>query len=189
MSRNLETERAVNAALSLLVFGGMLGVMIIAPGGLQIFEPIIKGLDKRQKELESKRLLRYMVGQKLITKQRTGDGNYQIRTTHKGATRAQINYFKCLRIKPVKPWDGSWRVLSFDIPETHRGVRSALRNKLRELGFFQLHKSVWVQPYSCAAEVAVIRQVLNLKPDQLTFLEVSWIDRERQLRAHFKLDD
>ncbi len=47
-----------------------------------------------------------------------------------------------------KKWDGKWRVLIFDIPEKIRSKRDFLRNELKDFGFYQLQRSVWVYPYN-----------------------------------------
>jgi len=46
-----------------------------------------------------------------------------------------------------KRWDGKWLVVVFDIEEKHSRTRKALREKLRELGFGMLQRSVWISPY------------------------------------------
>lgn len=43
-----------------------------------------------------------------------------------------------------KDWDKKWRIIIFDIPEQQRHVRRVLRSKLKEWGFKQWQKSVWV---------------------------------------------
>lgn len=43
-----------------------------------------------------------------------------------------------------KDWDGVWRLVIFDIPEKNRKVRDTLRRRLKEWGFVQWQKSVWV---------------------------------------------
>lgn len=40
-------------------------------------------------------------------------------------------------------WDGMWRIVIFDIPESHKKARNALRWKLKEWGFILWQKSVW----------------------------------------------
>lgn len=41
-------------------------------------------------------------------------------------------------------WDGKWRIVIFDIPETNKRIRQALRETLRVLEFRPLQKSVWI---------------------------------------------
>ncbi|MBU1457105.1 CRISPR-associated endonuclease Cas2 [Patescibacteria group bacterium] len=46
-----------------------------------------------------------------------------------------------------KKWDGFWRVVMYDFPETEKGKRDSLRNFLKKLGFAQWQISVWVSPH------------------------------------------
>lgn len=40
-------------------------------------------------------------------------------------------------------WDGKWRIVIFDIPESKKLVRNVLRRKLKSWGFERWQKSVW----------------------------------------------
>ncbi len=44
------------------------------------------------------------------------------------------------------PWDGSWVVVIFSVPEEQRDIRHVLRARLRWLGFAPLYDGVWVSP-------------------------------------------
>lgn len=46
-------------------------------------------------------------------------------------------------------WDGKWRIVIWDIPEKRRLARDLLRFKLKQLGFKQWQKSVWVSKVNC----------------------------------------
>jgi len=43
-----------------------------------------------------------------------------------------------------QPWDGKWRIVIFDIPETQRVVRDLFRRRLKDWGFRNFQQSVWV---------------------------------------------
>lgn len=45
-----------------------------------------------------------------------------------------------------RPWDGRWRLVVYDVPETAAVLRNRLRQKLRAMGFGFLQRSVWVTP-------------------------------------------
>jgi phenylacetic acid degradation operon negative regulatory protein len=45
-----------------------------------------------------------------------------------------------------RPWDGVWRMVIFDVPESRNALRSRLRRNLRELRFGWLQNSVWLSP-------------------------------------------
>ncbi len=50
-------------------------------------------------------------------------------------------------------WDDVWRIVIFDIEEETRWRRDKFRSKLKELGFGQLQKSVWISPYDFLGEL------------------------------------
>lgn len=51
-----------------------------------------------------------------------------------------------------RPWDGRWRMVVFDFPETARKARDAFRSLLRLHRMGCLQKSVWITPYSVIPE-------------------------------------
>jgi phenylacetic acid degradation operon negative regulatory protein len=65
-------------------------------------------------------------------------------------------------------WDGVWRLVVFDIPESSRALRTQLRRRLRECRFGWLQNSVWISPHP----VDAFRQELGetgLVPESLTY--------------------
>jgi DNA-binding transcriptional regulator PaaX len=69
-------------------------------------------------------------------------GQIYIYLTEKGKKFAEILQIDELKIKNSKKWDKKWRILIFDIAQLKRIYREAFRGKLKELGFYQLQKSV-----------------------------------------------
>ena len=53
----------------------------------------------------------------------------------------------------AQPWDGTWSLVAFSIPEHNRAARDALRKQLRWLGFAPLYDGLWVAPRDQASEV------------------------------------
>jgi len=45
-----------------------------------------------------------------------------------------------------RPWDGRWRLVLFDLPNTKSSLRNRLRSHLRQRGFGWLQNSVWISP-------------------------------------------
>ncbi|QFU89960.1 PaaX family transcriptional regulator C-terminal domain-containing protein [Amycolatopsis sp. YIM 10] len=57
-------------------------------------------------------------------------------------------------------WDGYWTVVAFSVPEQEREVRTALRSRLRVLGFAALYDGLWVSPRDLAeAAVALLAEL------------------------------
>ena len=55
------------------------------------------------------------------------------------------------------PWDGTWKIVIFDIPERKRAQRDAFRAFLRRKGFIKLQNSVFVSPYADFNAINTIR--------------------------------
>lgn len=53
-----------------------------------------------------------------------------------------------------KKWDGFWRLVVFDISEKAKYTRDALRDKLKELGFGMLQKSIYLTPFNIERDIA-----------------------------------
>ena len=78
------------------------------------------------------------------------NGEIYLRLTSQGQNKIRRDF-------PVfsfskKSWDGKWRIVTFDIAELDRYLRESLREKLRDLGFGMLQKSVWLTPHDILAD-------------------------------------
>jgi phenylacetic acid degradation operon negative regulatory protein len=61
-----------------------------------------------------------------------------------------------------QPWDGTWSLLAFSIPEHNRAVRDALRKQLRWLGFAPLYDGLWLAPRDQVSEVVALLAELDI---------------------------
>ena len=82
--------------------------------------------------------------QGLVAYRKTGGKTPGLFLTAEGDARLEAS----LRPEPYwqSPWDGTWYVLVFDVPERHRGYRFALRGFLNRMRMGGLQRSVWVSP-------------------------------------------
>lgn len=67
------------------------------------------------------------------------------RLTEKGFLELalQFPYVRFLKAK----WDGKWRILSYEIPETKRELRDKLRRQVAGWGLGPWHRSFWLTPH------------------------------------------
>ena len=79
----------------------------------------------------------------------------------KEAFLAHIGVQSNLYRKP-KQWDGLWRMVMFDVPETRRDARDYLRDTLKGLGFHALQRSIWVSRYPIPDFIQEILEEYNL---------------------------
>lgn len=88
-----------------------------------------------------------------------------IELTAKGVAHAKNIFIEDLKIPKPEKWDGKWRVVIFDIPEENRHHRDVFREKLINMGFIQIQKSVYVFPFECAREVSFIAEILKIEKE------------------------
>lgn len=102
---------------------------------------------------------------------------------------AKVNYCKLEKIKLTSKtkWDGKWRLIIFDIPETVREARDALRNKLKEWGCYKIQNSVFVFPFVCEKEISEMCTVLKAHSWIHVFLLNDLGAIERKARKHYQL--
>lgn len=90
------------------------------------------------------------------------------------------------KLPPPQKWDGKWRVLIFDIPESRRETRDKVRNTLRAIGFKKLQQSVWVYPFDCEDFVTLLKADFKIGKD-LLYLIAEGVEYDRHLRDHFNV--
>jgi hypothetical protein len=136
-----------------------------------------KYLVKIVKEFREERLVNY------IEKK---NGSVEMVISEKG--KRIVLEFDIDNIKIAKPvrWDKKWRIVMFDIPEKRRTERNILRNKLKDIGFREIQKSVFVHPYPCLNEINFITEYFQLRKF-VRFGEMNTLSNEGELKLKFEL--
>ncbi len=111
--------------------------------------------------------------------------NNRVSINNRGRIRARRYLLDSLEVKKTKKWDGKWRIVIFDVPESRKSVRDGLRYHLKRLGFSEFQKSVFAIPYPCEDEIVTLINLMGLK-DYVRYLESS-ISYEADLKKEFKL--
>ena len=81
-------------------------------------------------------------------------------------------------------WDGIWRIVAYDIPDDIKKERDYFRKKLKSLGFKELQKSMFVVPYKCREEIAVLSQSLGISP-YVMHLTTEHLPRQKAMIKEF----
>jgi DNA-binding transcriptional regulator PaaX len=149
---------------------------------------IIKEVAREWKKIDEKALkeeIKKLYRSKLVERRKNPDGSFTFILTEKGKLKALTYHFQKIKIKREN-WDGKWRIVIFDIPERIKRARDALRDKLKELGFYELQKSVFIFPFKCEDEIEFVIEFFNLrKYVRIGILES--IDNELHLKKFFGL--
>lgn len=120
-----------------------------------------------QKELLIGGFKPWQINHTLKRFQKTGyltNKNSRFKLTKLGAAR--VNYYKLEKIVFTpgdKRWDGKWRIVVFDIPESYRIARDLLRSKLREWDCYKIQNSVFTCPYACEKELKEVIKILDIR--------------------------
>ena len=123
--------------------------------------------------------------EKLIKGKKNYEGLVLVSLTEKGMLRA-INYrFRRLGNKREK-WDGKWRMVFFNIPESRRKGRDALRYRLKTAGFYKLQESVFIFPYECEREIRDFIKLFKMEK-YVRFGLLDFVDNGKRIAELFKL--
>lgn len=102
------------------------------------------------------------------------EGVRHLKMTPKGRLRL-------IRKRILKQWDGSWRIVAFDIEEKRKKTRDLFRSKLAELNCKPLQKSVWITPNDISVELQELLDILNLEENVDYFIAKTLTNEEKYL--------
>ncbi|MBM2817700.1 MAG: phaN [Parcubacteria group bacterium] len=179
-------RRDTKQKILLLLLGGVALGLSKSPKG---YFKILKSLPKDWRHIKTERLYRIVrefYNDRLVDYREDKDGSIKIVLTKEGQKKALKFKLDEMEIKKPPKWDGEWRIVIFDIPEKLKKAREALRIKLKELGFLELQKSVFVLPYECEDEINFIMEVFLIRPF-VRFVRAKSFTNEEQLKIKFGL--
>ena len=142
-----------------LAIGGLIVASFALPNLPQVFSFL--GIKNTKDRRRAKRVIQELKKQKLINLYEKGE-ELIMEITERGEKR--VLKYKIDEIKIIRPkkWDGFWRVIMFDIPESYKRARDALSGKLKEMELYPLQKSVFVCPFECKDEIDFIGEFFNV---------------------------
>lgn len=118
-------------------------------------------VEKKGGDREIARILGYMKSQQLIEGSPSKPHVDPLSLSKRGEERLLSLNFDTI-IANTDSWDGLWRIVMFDIPEHKRGARDAIRRLLKQLGFKQIQRSVWIHPLPCFEQFQQIRNTYGI---------------------------
>jgi len=178
---------ATKFLLMTIAVGGIAFVGALAPALFSITEGT--GIRKKYSKKQLQNTFGILKQRKLVKIIQEKNGKTKVVLTNTGERRVKEFCFEELRIQKSKKWDKKWRVLVYDIPtkpKIYNTAREALRAKIKEIGFVQLQKSVWVCPYECEDEILFLSESYHVT----RFIEIFTVDKmlhSERLKSKFKL--
>ena len=161
-------------------------VTAVAPGLFVAFSEIYFKDRNKKVVYERARKLRELEKKKLVSFKELRNGEVRIKLTHRGKILVRQYNLENIRLNKPKKWDGKWHILMYDIPSTKRKESDAFRYKVKQLGLYQLQKSVWVAPYDFMPEIEFIATIFEIDINKHIFhLVAKEIPKEREIREVF----
>ena len=154
-----------------------------------VFFKVIRDTSKELKRINQRTLQRAVSAlyrSNLISYKENSDGTTTLVLNEHGKKKALRYNLAAMAIEKPKKWDGLWRIVLFDIPEKNREGRVALMQKLKQLGFYPIQKSVFIFPYECKNEIDFVTEIFELRP-YVRFFLVKEADVDLALRRTFNL--
>ncbi|MBI2054750.1 MAG: hypothetical protein HYT39_01475 [Candidatus Sungbacteria bacterium] len=184
MTRKGEIARLI---LGILAGAGVVLVAATLPGLAVALKPFARKKNKHLEKQSLERALRRLCQRRLVELVPDRNGNFSLLVTKLGKKHLKKLDFESLKLKIPEYWDGKWSVILFDIPESRKAARNALQRKLKEMGCFQLNKSVLVHPSDCEDEIDFTSEILGIRNYVITFQTTSLGHQEHRALHHFKL--
>lgn len=150
---------------------------------------ILKRIPKALRDIDKDhlyRLVKQFNNDRLVNYKEDRNGEIKIILTEDGEKQALTYSLDNLTINKPLSWNGKWHLVLFDIPEKKRQGRDVLREKLKELGFYEWQKSAFIYPYPCEKEINFIIEVFDLRP-YVRYAELNHPTNEAELKIKFKL--
>jgi len=161
---------------------GILTIAMLAPNALQVLRPFLKHKKKYNLKYYLNQKARKLVRDGLLEIHTKGEKQF-VSLTDKG--KRKLLYYQIMEKKKQK-WDGKWRVVIFDVWENTRSKRNRLRNEIKDFGFIQLQRSVWIYPYECAEFIELLKTDLSFGKN-IRYLVVESLDHDEKLRNYFNV--
>lgn len=189
----MESKRgeAVKTIMGALLTAGAIAIASTSPMfGQVLAREMMRSYRRRQFNVKERKkysnAFYYLRKQGMIDIEYRGNQMY-FSLTSEGKKKASRYKIDELKIEKARKWDKKWRVLIFDIEDKQKIKREALRGKLKQLGLYQLQKSVWVCPYNFKKEMQILREFFGLDSREMKVIDASDIEDDAAVKKFFGL--
>lgn len=169
--------------LNILLGVGVLTTAIVAPNAVQLFKYFMPR--NSQDRWKVKRSF-VQLEKKGLIKRKTTNGEDYYSLTLLGNDRAKKYRLHSMKIVPQKKWDGSWRLVMFDVPEDRKMARRGINLVLKKLGCMQYQKSVFITPFPCKKEIDFVGECFDVRK-YIRIITAHEVEGVEQIKKAFKV--
>lgn len=181
--------RSSTFAIKLLKGIAISGMVLVAASnplfGPKLLQLLIKKYRKKNKRSVEKSF-HYLKNRGYVNLEWLADGRLKVEITKQGKKVVEKLSLDDLKISKPNQWDQRWRVVIFDVPNTHSKNRRAFTQHLKNLGFQMAQKSVWIYPYLCHREIMILRKFYRIE-STVIYMETSMVEDGELWRERFDL--
>src|SRR3989338_6755297 len=170
----------------------LIGVTLITPNFPIVLGSIIGMIKEFRKkdipEKKIKRVLQNLEKKEILSLEMKGNDVYVHLKDWLQPTIVKYSLRQILELKRrERKWNGKWFMVMFDVPESQRNKRVYLRSFLKDIGFFQYQKSVYLFPYECEKEIALIKKIIE-SGKYMSYIIAEKIENEKNAKIYFHLE-
>lgn len=186
-------KSAGNVALAILLGSGVVALSAVAPNMFIAIEKLFlskypnRHLSKKEKDIKMSQAFYYLKRSGYIIMRPTAR-DFKIYVTKLGKRKWKKLEIETLTIPHPRSWNGTWWLVAADIPtKKHKRGADLLRQKLKDLQFFPLQRTLWIYPYDPRAEIEFISNYYGIGRF-VTVMEINRLDLDDQekIRDYFQ---
>ena len=180
-----------STAVKILKGVAIAGMVVVAASSPYFVPNLLRAIDrnKRKKEWrEFNQSLRYLKSRGYVRFLKETPEGAKVEITRTGQRVVKHVDIASLKLEPRQTWDRKWRVIVFDVPNYKSKNRTAFRERIKELGFWQAQKSVWVYPHECREAVMLLRKFYDIE-QHVTYLETTHTEDEDLWLQKFHMEN
>lgn len=164
---------------------------------IEHIEVILREYEQEERKVKPKyvinRALKKMIEDDIITEHETEQSSF-LALTSSGRQRLRNIKLNSDSHLVSTSWDGYWRMIIIDIPESRKKDQDAIRYILKKAQFVQIKNSVWISPYPLEHMMINMKKDMNLEEEIMVLVTDKLDTATEQLMAEkysdaFKKDD
>lgn len=180
-------------ALGIIGVAGIVALSAVAPNMFYAFDKLFsrkyrgRKFTRKEKERKIAKTFYYLKESGYIRMRPTGK-DFKIFLTELGRKKLEKMNLETLVVKRLSSWDGKWWQVAADIPtEEYKWAADLFRQKLKDIKFFPLQRTLWFYPYDPRREVEYIIRYYGIE-SFVTVMEINRLDKddERKMKFFFK---
>lgn len=108
-----------------------------------------------------------------------------VKITEKGKAKLLQYDLDDIKLNQTK-WDGTWRLVIYDISRNKKNFAESFRKTLKRLDVLKLQESVYLTPFKCEEIIKYFREIYQIS-DEVQILKVKNLENEEAYKKYFGL--